>query len=488
MNKTPVAVPVNNDYILDNLTLAIVGNGPSASNLPSPEALRMPELSLAFGVTATPKLRAITKAESNDQRQSGGRYSNRANIQPVKSVSQPLTNVQPPTEVETKPSLAQQALDLRVRLGGLTRWTGAKSQEAINLSNSIEVALERLNPQLPAEFGRQCAVVLQLNTYRNIPHAFREEVELDVIKVSDRWKVNDAQLEALLSLVSYSSWVAEQNKRKREETDREKSLTRLDSSGHRIREQNIEDSRSIGWLRAKAPESQICHKIIGRSSPNLLCDLSWWTPDAEWVLDKVKHVGTPERNMVAVREINPWVVGPGLKPDKAIERHALGFYVNNVALDSAGTVLIQLLMLTALTYPDTFWSSECTEGQAFALHLFSTFMWATMEYVESASQFHPITVTRPGEQLFGSPLVEEHSKYIPIIQPFQLKSDEIEALVQELQKTELGTFEEIYRTVIPPLSHFGRLPNEAVADWRNKDLIKQEVSLNWQDVSLATLH
>ena len=67
MNKTPVAVPVNNDYILDNLALAIVGKGPDGSNFPNPEALRAPGLSLTFGVTATPKLRATNKAESQDQ-------------------------------------------------------------------------------------------------------------------------------------------------------------------------------------------------------------------------------------------------------------------------------------------------------------------------------------------------------------------------------------------------------------------------------------
>ena len=76
MNKTPVAVPVNNDYILDNLALAIVGKG--GSKFPNPEALRAPGLLLAFGVNNIPKLRAIIKAESKDQGQPVSRYSNRS--------------------------------------------------------------------------------------------------------------------------------------------------------------------------------------------------------------------------------------------------------------------------------------------------------------------------------------------------------------------------------------------------------------------------
>ena len=336
MNKTPVAVPVNNDYILDNLALAIVGNEPSGSKFPNSEAIRTPGLSLAFGVTDMPKLRAITKAKPKHQGQSEGRYSNRANVQPVNLVAQPFNNVQSSTKIDMKPSLAQQALDLRVRLGRLTRWTGAKSQEAINLSNSIEAALERLSPQLPAEYGAKCAVVLQVNTYRNTPHAFREEVELYIVKDGDRWKVNDAYLEALLSLVSYSAWVAEQNRRTRDETDKGEYLARLNFSGLSIKEQSIEDCRSTGWLRAKAPESQIYHRVLGKSSSKLLIDLFWWTSDTEEVLHKVEAAGTCKEDMVAV----PKDFGFEIYSVKVIERHALGFHVNDAASKETSTSII----------------------------------------------------------------------------------------------------------------------------------------------------
>ena len=483
MNKTPVAVPVNNDYILDNLALAIVGKGPSGFDFPNAEALRAPGLSLAFGVTAIPRLRPINMAGSKDQGQSGSAYSSRASLQPVDPTSQPLDNVQTSTEIETTPSLAQQALELRVRLGRLTRWTGVKSQEAINLSNSIEAALERLSPQLPAEYGGRCAVVLQVNTYRNIPHAFREEVELYIIKDGDRWKVDDAQLEALLSLVSYSAWVAERNRANREETDKGKTPARFDSSGQGVEEQSIKDSRSIGWLRAKALDSHIYHRVFGNSSPKLLYDLFWWTPVTERFLDKVKATSPYKESMVAVpRDFGIQNASASeAKPDKAIERHALGFGVNDEASKETGTITIQLHVWRALTLPDAFWSSECTKQKAFVLHLFSTFMWATMEFVVSASQFHPTTVTETqlpdrygssfflfsrteGRQFFSLPKVQSHK---------------LETLVQELQSTGLGTSEEIYRELIPPLSYFDKLPNEAVADWCNERLIELECIIHW---------
>ncbi len=84
-----------NDYILDHLTLAIVGAKSSNSD---PNALRLPRLFLAFGVATAPKLRALTKPESQDQVQPGSGHSNRANFQPA--------NVQLSTNVEEEPNFA----------------------------------------------------------------------------------------------------------------------------------------------------------------------------------------------------------------------------------------------------------------------------------------------------------------------------------------------------------------------------------------------
>ena len=56
----------------------------------------------------------------------------------------------------------------------------------------------------------------------------------------------------------------------------------------------------------------------------------------------------------------------------------------------------------------------------------------------------------------------------------QLKSDKLENLVHELQGAGLSTFEHIYQVLIPSLSHFDKLPNEAIADWRDESLIVGE--------------
>ena len=481
MTKTPVAIPVNNDHILDNLTLAIVSKGRSGLRYPDPEAFRSPGLFLAFGFTTVPKLRAISNSESKDQEQPRSVHSTRAELEPVDPSSQTPIDAQLPSDNNKKPGLAQQALDLRVRLGHITEWTGAKSQEAIVLSNSIETAFERLSPQLPAIFGGKCAVVLRVDTYQNLPREpstsmsdCQEEVQLHLIKEGDKWKVNDSQLEALLSLVSYSAWAAEQSKRIRVETDRGIRLVRLDSSGHSIEAQSLENGHSSGWLRAKAPDSKLCHNVVGKSSPKLLCDLFWWSPNMEESLNKAKYVGTCRESMVAVQGdfSHETDLDSEADLDNAIERHALGFYVSGESSKESGTVQNHLLMERALTCLDTFWSFECTEKQAHVLHIFSTFMWTTMKHIGTAAQFHPTTVTKPF--LFHAERPRENGLLLP-----RLESDIFENLVQELESTGLGTIKEINRVLIPSLSHFDKLPNEAVADWHNKGLIEPEERAHW---------
>ena len=129
-------------------------------------------------------------------------------------------------------------------------------------------------------------------------------------------------------------------------------------------------------------------------------------------------------------------------------------------------------------------SSKCIERQAFILHLFSAFIWAIADHL-SAQDFYPTTVISSREEFTASDVellspMDKDSRSIHIQHP-QLKSDIIETLVQELQSIGLGTSKEIYEVLIPPLSHFDKLPNEAVADWCNESLIKQEASLKWQD-------
>ncbi|KAL9611820.1 MAG: hypothetical protein Q9167_003547 [Letrouitia subvulpina] len=308
MTETPVAVKANNDYLLDYFTLAIVGGKSKDSEFPNPEAFRSPGLFFAFGVAPAPKLRAITEPESDNQAQPQSVCSSRENSEHANLGLQPSTNPQFSTKVGKKPNLAQQALNLRVRLGLITKWKGPNSQEAINLSNSIETALETLDPQLPAKFGKKCAVVLPVDMRNawptSMPSSRKEissqvEVELYIVREGGKWKVDDAQLEAFLSLISYSAWAAEQKK---------------------------------GNQRSKKEKIR-----FGKSNPTLLSDIFWWVSDMDRSLQKVKIIDNCKENRALSASIP--LVDDQAKSYRIIERPALGSYINDsISEENDGTV------------------------------------------------------------------------------------------------------------------------------------------------------
>ena len=281
MIRTPGSVRVNNNHLLDHLTLTIIDNGLNGSQSSISEALHSPGLSFSFGVTTVPKLRPIFRTRARPESE----LLHRGNPEPPSLGSQSSTNTRRSQGAAEKPCLAQQALDLRVRLGQITKWSGPKTEEAVMLSNSIETALKTLNPQLPVD--NEYAIALQVNTGQNKSRAASAsrpndhgEVELAIMQDGDKWKVNDSQLEALLSLVSFSTLATKQkrNGKNQEETGGEK------------RSQTVENRQSIGWLRAKAPDMQTYEKVIGKFSPKLVSDLSWWIVDGLQGLMEVKVV------------------------------------------------------------------------------------------------------------------------------------------------------------------------------------------------------
>lgn len=198
----------------------------------------------------------------------------------------------------------------------------------------------------------------------------QEEVELYIIKDGDKWKVDDGQLEALLSLVSYSAWAAEQNKIKQEGTDRLKGLARSKSSGRLFAGLSVEQTRSIGRLRAKAEGSQKYDQVFHKSSPKLMSDLRWWNSDGEQVL-KERTIRTCIAITVLTDSTNSSPDAEAMRDE--VERPPLGFYVEGENSGEYGMLSIKHLLWRGLTCLDTFCFWECKEQQAFILHFFSTF-------------------------------------------------------------------------------------------------------------------
>lgn len=132
-----------------------------------------------------------------------------------------------------------------------------------------------------------------------------------------------------------------------------------------------------------------------------------------------------------------------------------------------------------LTHTDFFVSSHDTERQVFVLHLFSAFIWAITESLH-AQDFHPASVHEVSAVSLGhfanlastsdTNLAYRLKTFSRQNNQCQIKNDKIENLVQELHGMGLATSDVIYQVLIPPLSHYDKLPNEVMADWYDERL------------------
>lgn len=320
MNKVQESVTVDDDHLLDHLTMSIVGGDPdNDTDFPCRDSLSSPGLALALGVSHAPTLRKTLQPRINHEGQSQTSSTIDGGTGPKAEDpnSQPTLAVNATTAI-AKSSLAQKALALRMRLSFLTKWTSAKSEEVIVLSESIETALRMLSPEL-GEFGEACSLVLPIFIARSrrdapdssasgpqaAPATFRdtpsltgqvwdqEEIELSLVKNGDQWEVFDTELEALLSLLLYSVHMADEETNRKAKTATVDNMGRPASVRRRPLEKNTQRSKARGWLRAKILEPVFTFDIVvGKSNDRLLSDLFWWIEDAEKILKKIKVTKT----------------------------------------------------------------------------------------------------------------------------------------------------------------------------------------------------
>jgi hypothetical protein len=158
---------------------------------------------------------------------------------------------------------AQKALNLRIWLAQITKWKGAKYEEALCLANAIEFAIERLRPLIDIHLNKCATVWLRVHTGRG-----NEDISFDLVRdlsrstiLKTRWTVCAAQLEAALSLAEYSS--IENNP---------SDATRTEAEG------GSDYFKTKDWMRPPPESSSDTYlQVVGLSEPFLMMDLYWWT-------------------------------------------------------------------------------------------------------------------------------------------------------------------------------------------------------------------
>jgi ankyrin repeat protein len=325
-------------------------------------------------------------------------------------------------------SKADKVMKIRRDLGKLAGWHGPASEEAISLARSIEVTMSAL------PFPTKRTFTWSLQTYRGEPIHFRLNKP-----ETKTWKACADQIEAALSLWLYSVYDRE-NPSEVNDIDNKPQTT-----GEILGQDDNDD-----WFRAKGTRSKHSLQLLGSYTASLYQDIGWWMPHG---IDKVIRVTGPEPTKLEptkdaieleMHRVVGYVTSPCTAPIRRdrkcqykVQTESLGKVTANPPGSGGETAKV---ILAAESYSSL--------KALYAQHMFSAFMWAVAETMEK-----PI----PGE-VDRRPIETGDKNSDLAWKSFTLQNSLLSKLAQDIQSTGLGTLEEIYLCMIPPLSVKQKLP------------------------------
>jgi len=354
-----------------------------------------------------------------------------------------------PTSVDDPMNPSQSLVKLRMRLGKLSKWTSPTSGLAVSVASSIDEAMNMLG------FREEGPTIFTWSI--NVQFGDRNErIEFTVKRPSATkpWAANAVEIEAVLSLWIYHTRETERKSRNRN------TLMEMEKV-------DPEEDPGEDWLRQEETALQRQNlQLLGPYTPCLLRDLKWWTPQRSTLLqvNSIAPVTThtlfdqfgsnPRASpLVPITTQDDYTQTPYTKVtgfsnlsdasgDGVTEPIALKYKAEKVSFDE-----IEASATTGSLAVMTDNSLEISYGQ----HLFSSFMWAISRKVSR------IENQANARQLdtFNNPTAWNS---------IALDHGTLERMARAVQKSGLGTLEEGYLCIIPPLSMANKLPSAAAVD------------------------
>ncbi|KAH9206686.1 hypothetical protein DL95DRAFT_450718 [Leptodontidium sp. 2 PMI_412] len=353
-------------------------------------------------------------------------------------------------------SNAHKVMKIRRDLGKLADWHGPASAEAISLVRAIEVSMDALFGSLTGKFTWSLEVCGE-------PIHFRLEREQ-----TGGWKAYSDEIEAALSLWLYFVHDREQGPEVDNEVDKE---LQVDDDRKQVEDgkENEETLRHKGttidddaWLRAKGTAAKRSLRLLSLYTPDLHRDLRWWMPDG---------VG----RVIEVKECESTCDGSAIE----VETHRIVGYISNSSSDPPTKTRTRMYKAQK---PSESPNEDPPDHQAddremasmiiaaesytplktlFAQYMFSAFMWAVAKTMEE-----------------------------PIAGGADIRPTERDGMSGDStwQSTGLGSLEEIYLSVIPPLSLEQKLPQaDAIIELARQYAKRHEQLGHWKEAGDAYL-
>ncbi|KAM0368803.1 hypothetical protein ACHAPK_006463 [Fusarium culmorum] len=397
---------------------------------------------------------------------------------------------------------AQALLDARKSLAHLTEWRGPASAEAVSLARAIECTLDSVNVCLPDDPER---LTWNLEVRYSGPN--KQRICIPLSKQVGAWNVDASLLEAVLSL-----WLSSV-----EEGDSSQNEDILSSinNGRKLQKQKSQD----GWLRSRGTAAKQSLRLLGRRSPSLVRDLLWWIPrDLLNVFQIQKN--QVESLRMALEMGNHRVVGYNWQ-EEGSEKHphqlhyldpeSSGFddggddddisetssdddeeipvndnngkHEMNIADDESGERSEDY----DISEDEVESQSDGSEIGTKTVEILGNDSYQSLKALYAMDLFS--SFTRAMAKTMGTPIpgsaeeiqsksdTEDASWNI-----FTLRNNHLSKLIQNIHNTGLGSLDQIYLSVITPLSREKRLPKvDAVVNLALQRSRRNEHSKKWKE-------
>ena len=343
-------------------------------------------------------------------------------------------------------------VEIRQRLGRLSKWTGPATELAVAVATAVEVVMNTpwlsASPQTSFTWSLGCDWSARGDDHQQ---QYRE-ASMTVKYQQGQWKADATQIEAVLSLWLFHVREVEEARKKKHGAEQQS-----DGQGADVYED---------WLRAgDAARSISTIRLLCKNTPSARQNLEWWvgslessriqevefqrkdqeTPDGKDVREFERHrvIGEDAIAGWTIPAPNPRTGGVPMQccqsSTVAFSLHPYGAPQSALADDASGGRRARHLAVI----------SNTSLPLLFAQRIFTQFMWS-------------ISRDQDTQQLAGDTILQHLDPDLVEWQKFKLENSTLRSMVQGVQQAGLGSTEDVFASIVPALGANDKLP-EAMA-------------------------
>ncbi|OTA95889.1 hypothetical protein M434DRAFT_28384 [Hypoxylon sp. CO27-5] len=336
-------------------------------------------------------------------------------------------------------SKAHQTMRIRRELGRLADWHGPASTEAVCLARAIEVVMDTFFDDVREDLDLRWSLPVDKEMVY-----FRLEK-----KGAETWKAFADELEAALSLWLYSLNDIERINRER----------RVDNKSDITAKAEDDDS----WLRADEGIDKRSLRVLGPDSQWLRRDLSWWMPNNAPRLFELEEDGKDGENIEG--DIVKVTITDIEKKESTRTIEMKKHRMVGVKIGSKKGLVV---------------ASHGPLKRLLAQHMFSVFMWAAVKKSKA--------LRNSKETKFGGVEVRPRDTSSPTWQSLSLHNTRFSNFAQDIYNTGIASLDEVFLSIIPPLSYWKELPGlDAIVRLTKQHARLHAKSGHWEQTTDAYL-